>query len=281
MVSTQDLGPVTAYAIAVKYGYSGTEKEWANSLDTYRQAAAASATAAATSATDAEQSATNAKNSLSSISDSVIAANSSANSASNSSNSAATYASQAASSLATMQNTVAHLPTIGDNGNWELYDGSQYNDSGKPSQGLKGDKGDIGETGATGDAATITIGTTTTLSAGSEATVTNTGTSSNVILNLGIPQGQDGSSTITSTSVSLLSANWVGDSAPYSQDISLSGITNESTVGILPSTDSTIDDRTAWRSALISGVAGTDKITVIADGEKPTIDIPMSITIWG
>lgn len=65
--------------------------------------------------------------------------------------------------------------------------------------GPKGDKGDKGETGAQGlkgdkgDAATITVGTVTTLPAGSNATVTNSGTSTNAILNFGIPKGQDGS----------------------------------------------------------------------------------------
>ena len=49
-----------------------------------------------------------------------------------------------------------------------------------------------GEKGDKGDAATITIGTTTTLPAGSSATVTNTGTSSAAVLNFGIPKGADG-----------------------------------------------------------------------------------------
>jgi hypothetical protein len=59
---------------------------------------------------------------------------------------------------------------------------------------LKGDKGDKGDTGLPGQAATVTIGTTTTLPAGSNATVTNSGTSTNAILNFGIPRGADGTS---------------------------------------------------------------------------------------
>ena len=46
--------------------------------------------------------------------------------------------------------------------------------------------------GAKGDAATIAVGTTTTLSAGSDATVTNSGTSSAAVFNFGIPKGADG-----------------------------------------------------------------------------------------
>jgi hypothetical protein len=49
-----------------------------------------------------------------------------------------------------------------------------------------------GTIGAPGEAATITIGTTTTLEAGSDATVINTGTATAAILNFGIPRGADG-----------------------------------------------------------------------------------------
>ena len=76
-------------------------------------------------------------------------------------------------------------------------------------KGDKGDKGDTGETGATGpkgdtgsqgakgDTSTIAIGTVTTLSPGSNATVTNTGTSTDAIFNFGIPKGAP---SITTTS---------------------------------------------------------------------------------
>lgn len=52
--------------------------------------------------------------------------------------------------------------------------------------GNKGDKGDKG------DAATIQVGTVTTLPAGSPATVQNVGTEEDAIFNFGIPQGQQG-----------------------------------------------------------------------------------------
>lgn len=46
--------------------------------------------------------------------------------------------------------------------------------------------------GEKGDSATITIGATTTLPAGSDASVTNVGTSTDAILNFSIPRGADG-----------------------------------------------------------------------------------------
>jgi hypothetical protein len=54
-----------------------------------------------------------------------------------------------------------------------------------------------GERGEAGQAATITIGTVTTLPAGSQATVTNSGTSTDAVLNFGIPRGQDGTGAVT------------------------------------------------------------------------------------
>lgn len=56
-------------------------------------------------------------------------------------------------------------------------------------QGTKGETGDKGDTGA---AATISVGNTTTLPAGSSATVTNAGTSSAAVFNFGIPKGDKG-----------------------------------------------------------------------------------------
>jgi len=53
-------------------------------------------------------------------------------------------------------------------------------------------KGDTGATGATGAAATIAVGTTTTGAAGSNASVTNSGTSSAAVFNFTIPQGAKG-----------------------------------------------------------------------------------------
>ena len=74
----------------------------------------------------------------------------------------------------------------------------------KNTGGPKGDKGDTGDTGPmgptgptgpqgpTGEAATVTVGSTTTLNPGQSATVTNSGTSGAAVLNFGIPKGEKG-----------------------------------------------------------------------------------------
>ena len=58
--------------------------------------------------------------------------------------------------------------------------------------GPQGPKGDPGEPGRDGVSPTINIGETNTLSAGVPASVTNTGSDTNLILNFGIPQGPQG-----------------------------------------------------------------------------------------
>lgn len=55
----------------------------------------------------------------------------------------------------------------------------------------KGDTGAAGQAGADGTTPTVTVGTTTTLPSGSPATVTQSGTATNVILNFGIPRGSN------------------------------------------------------------------------------------------
>jgi hypothetical protein len=81
----------------------------------------------------------------------------------------------------------------------------------------KGDTGSAGPTGATGPkgdaAATISVGTTLTGNAGTSAQVTNSGTSSAVVLNFTIPKGADGA------------AGSQGPQGPAGADASLTNIT--------------------------------------------------------
>ena len=60
MAKIQEIGPYSAYAIAVKYGYKGTEEEWVKEQEANRKAAEAAAAAAAQSAKDAAASASGA-----------------------------------------------------------------------------------------------------------------------------------------------------------------------------------------------------------------------------
>lgn len=108
-------------------------------------------------------------------------------------------------------------PTIGANGNWFV----GTTDTGVKAAGANGVTPNIGSNGnwfigttdtgvhaqgTSGTAATIAVGTTTTLPAGSQATVINTGTSSNATFAFGIPQGAPG----TSESANLVHASLYG-----------------------------------------------------------------------
>jgi hypothetical protein len=102
-----------------------------------------------------------------------------------------------------------YSPYIGPDGCWYVWDNDiqNYIDTGVKAEGAKGDTGDIvpqGERGAKGDngdigpqgeagmAATISIGTVTTLPPGSAATVANSGTASAAVFDFGIPTGEPG-----------------------------------------------------------------------------------------
>ena len=71
-----------------------------------------------------------------------------------------------------------------------VWTGTAWPADGQGSQ-FEGPQGPAGEDGA---AATIAVGTTTTLPAGSSATVTNVGTTSAAVFNFGIPKGDTGAS---------------------------------------------------------------------------------------
>lgn len=76
-----------------------------------------------------------------------------------------------------------------------------------------------------GDSATIQVGTTTTLSAGSNATVENVGTSSAAIFNFGIPKGEDGEA----------EADYVKlDNKPSINNVELNGNKSLNDLGVQP-----------------------------------------------
>ena len=113
------------------------------------------------------------------------------------------------------EDAVGHMPVIGENGNWFAWnaDKTSYEDTGNPSQG---------ETGKDGKAATVQVGTVTTLPAGSSATVTNSGTETEAVLNFGIPRGEAGtgggggtSGNITPAMIGAAPANHASEGSKY------------------------------------------------------------------
>lgn len=77
------------------------------------------------------------------------------------------------------------------------------------ARGARGARGSVGATGAAGSPATVSIGSVSTQPAGTQATVSNSGTASNAVLNFGIPQGAAGANA-TGTGVTAYGEVWMG-----------------------------------------------------------------------
>lgn len=159
---------------------------------------------ALTAKADAAASATNAKASEANAEASKEAAQSAASNANNFATSASSSASEAKSYRDAANNYAANAKNYSENVNVFVPSVSSAgvlswtNKAGltnPKSVNIKGAKGD------TGTAATITIGSVTTGAPGTNVSVTNSGTSTNAILNFTIPRGQPGSGGGTSVEV--------------------------------------------------------------------------------
>lgn len=87
----------------------------------------------------------------------------------------------------------------------------------------------------------------------------------------------------TPATATLHASGWTGTEAPYSITVTVAGAKPEPTrIEVQPTTDATAAQWAAWRTALVRGGGqGTDSITLLADGDKPEIDIPIAVTIRG
>ena len=210
IMSRSELAESTATAQAA--AASGSASKAAASQSAAATSAAnakASENAAKTSETNAKASETAAKNSATSAASSASTASTQAGKAADSATAAAGSATQAGTfaTTATNQATAAaksesnakaymdttkdlsenvnvFVPTVDADGTltWTNKAGLSNPDA----VNIKGAKGD------TGTAASITIGSVTTGAAGSNASVTNSGTASNAVLNFMLPRGKDG-----------------------------------------------------------------------------------------
>ena len=141
-----------------------------------------SAKSAMASASDAESYAKSASESMGSAQTFSLEAETHAENAEKSATAAKTSEDNAATSADEAKNISIKMPIIGDNGNWFTWnvESGEYTDTGKPSRG------------ASGSSATISVGSTTTGTPGTQASVTNSGTNMNVILDFTIPKGEKG-----------------------------------------------------------------------------------------
>ena len=83
-------------------------------------------------------------------------------------------------------------------------------------------------------------------------------------------------------SATLLDSAWIGTESPYTQTITIPDITVD-TMGFLflAHSASQTEAEAGYNALLRIASQSTDQITIIADGEKPDIDIPIGITMLG
>ena len=84
----------------------------------------------------------------------------------------------------------------------------------------------------------------------------------------------------TQTNLTLSANSWTGNSAPYTQTLSITGLTATQNGLLGLATSATAAQREAARSAMMSvGTQSAGSLTVIADGACPEIDIPVTLTL--
>lgn len=77
-------------------------------------------------------------------------------------------------------------------------------------------------------------------------------------------------------------SGWSGSSAPFSQVLAISGLHSDSNGSITISSGATEDERAAARSAILSvSQQAEGSITILADGDKPEIELPVTVLIVG
>lgn len=86
----------------------------------------------------------------------------------------------------------------------------------------------------------------------------------------------------TSVDVVLTAAGWTGEAAPYTQTVAVAGLLADSFGEIGLTQGATDAQRAAARAALLSIQSQTDgAVTLIADGDKPTVDLPCTANFGG
>ena len=87
---------------------------------------------------------------------------------------------------------------------------------------------------------------------------------------------------ISSVTVTLNASSWTGSAAPYSITVTVNGVTANSYQTIKPTTTVTATQLEALQKANIQdGGQAANSITLKAFGEKPTINLPVEVILWG
>lgn len=80
--------------------------------------------------------------------------------------------------------------------------------------------------------------------------------------------------------VIVLASNWTGSEPPYINELVVQGVTSLGDIQIMPRNTISTEQAEAWMgAAILSANQTTDSINLRAFGEKPSIDIPVTVLI--
>lgn len=107
------------------------------------------------------------------------------------------------------------------------------------------------------------------------------GTESSNMVKIDTALGEKANSSVLVSATLLVSA-WTGIDSPFTQDITVTGLTATQNGIISVAHNATFEQREMAREAMLS-VVGQEggKLTIAADGEMPDIDIPVYIILLG
>lgn len=81
--------------------------------------------------------------------------------------------------------------------------------------------------------------------------------------------------------MTLSAASWTGEET-FQASLSVGGVTANTIVEVLLSSEATDDQIAAWQSAgIIGGVTGSGNVTIRSIGSKPETDIPITVIVRG
>lgn len=97
----------------------------------------------------------------------------------------------------------------------------------------------------------------------------------------GIPEALAGKANkYKSQSVTVPAGGWVGDTAPYTNTLSVEGVTATNDISVIPQFTWTAAQAEAWAWAMVlSGDQAVGSLTLKAYGDKPEIDIDITVMI--
>ena len=107
------------------------------------------------------------------------------------------------------------------------------------------------------------------------------GTDNSNMVKIDTALGEKANSSVA-ISATLLASAWAGVDAPYTQELTVTGLAASQNGTVSVAHSATAEQREIAREAMLSVIGQEDgKLTIAADGEMPESDIPIYIILLG